>query len=103
MTRSSSSYKSETVLSSPAPSRPKAEVQRSPRQGLPVLAAGAAVILIGAAVVSWQVHQRAAPAPPRALALPPLEARLLKAARRQPANPQPFLELAEEYAASSRP
>src|SRR5205085_494869 len=37
------------------------------------------------------------------LALPPLEAHLLAAAGREPANPRPYLELAEEYAASSRP
>jgi tetratricopeptide (TPR) repeat protein len=37
------------------------------------------------------------------MALPPIEARLLEEAAREVRNPRPYLELADEYAASTRP
>src|SRR5438552_17376423 len=87
----------------PATPEPKAAGVRQGRRRK--LAAGAALVVIGAGVAGWRWHRRdaLAPAPPAALALQPTEARLLTAAGREPANPQPYLELGEAYAASKRP
>src|SRR5205823_13399824 len=57
----------------------------------------------GAAGRWWNDRAAGAPAASTAMAFPPIEARLLAAAAREPANPHPYLDLAEEYAASARP
>src|SRR5438445_5394501 len=79
---------------------------RSHRRRQPLaLGAGAAVLaLVG--IAWWTAGQRRAavtPAASPATALHPIEARLLAAAAKEPGSPRPYLELAEEYAASSRP
>jgi tetratricopeptide (TPR) repeat protein len=89
-----------------APQTPAAEPSSNPtrRRVITWAAAVGALALIGAA---WWIgaHHRPAAAPPvPAVAdLQPEEAQLLAAAARQPANPSPYLGLAEKYAASARP
>jgi Tfp pilus assembly protein PilF len=105
MSRSSSSHTSNPVLSGPTPRSTGAPIARSWRRRVPALAAGATALVLGGAVVSWQRHRQTAlaPAPAAALGTSPLETRLLSEARSQPASPRPYVDLAEEYAASARP
>jgi tetratricopeptide (TPR) repeat protein len=92
------------LSSNPAPA-PGTRPPTGRRRALPALCAGAALLaLVGAGLV-WRSGRRAAvaPAPTGVLALQPTEARLLAEAAREPTTPRPYLELAEEYAATGRP
>lgn len=88
-------------------SPPALPVGTGRRRVLGALSAAAAVlVLLGAGAAAWRWSRRrtaAGPAAPTGAALPPTEVRLLAAAAREPGSPRPWLELAEEYAASSRP
>src|SRR4051794_15941721 len=93
-----------SARAAPVSPRQAATVSRRPRQR--ARAAGVAtLVLVGAGTAGWWWYHRVARAPaiPAVTALHPTEARLLAMAAREPANPGPFLDLAEEYAASTRP
>jgi tetratricopeptide (TPR) repeat protein len=105
MPKSIASRKRLTAVPTPTLQPRVAAVRGSRHWVKRALAAGAALAAVGTGAIGWRWQRRGmlAPAPPAALALQPLEARLLAAAARDPAHPQPYLQLAEEYAASKRP
>src|SRR5256712_4299366 len=103
MPKSLSSRKS-IAARRPTSPQPHVALARGRRRILPLMVVGAALAVVAAGVAGWW-HRSAAPAaaPSTATALQPTEARLLATARREPANPQPYLNLADEYAGSKRP